>query len=192
MLTDCLFCRDSPVLPDCLPLTNTITLDCKVVLLPILIGCSDEVGQSSLGPPAPFDFGGRVAKKGCSLIHLLSHSHARPLWPNTHEPIWHWERKHFPFLTPITHEVLIPYDGCQSPAVYISSILPHPLIFLSSLPCDYNSTFILFLRSIEIKWLWPQWWTHRCICGGMDGCRGCILMEQQHDITALPWVEDLC
>lgn len=48
MLTDCLFFRNSPVLSDCPPLTNMFTLDCKVVLLPILIGCSDEVGQSSL------------------------------------------------------------------------------------------------------------------------------------------------
>lgn len=50
-------------------------------------------------------------------------------------------------LTPITHEVLIPYDGCQSPAVYISTTLRHPLIFLSSLPCDYSYFFFFFLRA---------------------------------------------
>ena len=54
------------------------------------------------------------------------------------------ERERFPFLTPITHEVLIPYDGCQSPAVYISTTLRHPLIFLSSLPCDYSYFFFFF------------------------------------------------
>lgn len=91
--------------------------------------------------PCHFIVDGVAAKKGCSLIHLLTRSQLRS---NTHEPIWHRERKHFPFLTPITHEVLIPYDGCQSPAVYISSSLLHPLIFLSSLPCDYNYCFILF------------------------------------------------
>lgn len=33
-----------------------------------------------------------------------------------------------------------------------------------------------------------------CMRVWMDGmgCRGCIVMEQQHDITALPAVKDLC
>lgn len=87
-----------------------------------------------------------AAKTG-SLVHSLACSLAAP---NTHEPIWHRERERerFPFLTPITHEVLIPYDGCQSPAVYISTTLRHPLIFLSSiLVITVTFFFFFFLRA---------------------------------------------
>lgn len=79
--------------------------------------------------------------------HSPSHSLTRSLNPAHKSPSGtERERKRFPFLTPITHELLIPYDGCQSPAVYISSTLLHPLIFLSSLPCDYS--YFLFFSNI--------------------------------------------
>lgn len=81
-----------------------------------------------------------------SLVHLLTRSLTQSQRrSDTHEPIWHHERKRFPFLTPITHEVLIPYDGCRSLAVYISSAPWHTLIFLSSLLCDYSSFYLFIL-----------------------------------------------
>lgn len=92
----------------------------------------------------------------------------------------------FPFLTPITHEVLIPYDGCQSPAVYISSSLLQPLIFLSALPCDYSYYFFIlfFLRAKRKRVIvfLDEW-----MVGQMDErMDGHNLIDRQHDITAPP------
>lgn len=76
--------------------------------------------------------------------HSFTRSPAHSLLPTHTSPSGtERERERFPFLTPITHEVLIPYDGCQSPAVYISTTLRHPLIFLSSI-LVITVTFFLF------------------------------------------------
>lgn len=112
------------------------------LLLPTLDGSSYGVGQSSPESPMPFDF---CCQDGLtrSLARLLTRCSQ-----HTRAHLAQRERERFPFLTPITHEVLIPYDGCQSPAVYISTTLRHPLIFLSSiLVITVTFFFFFFLRA---------------------------------------------
>lgn len=68
---------------------------------------------------------------------------------------------------------------------------PAPTHLLSSIPCDYGDYFIPFLRS---------WRNQRvvapvmdiCRYGWMDRCSGCIVMDRQHDISALLGVKVLC
>lgn len=123
------------------------------------MGAQTKAGPIISGASASFDFSPsteqQLPKKGgreCSLVHSFTRSLARSLrapGPTHTSPSGTERERAFPFLTPITHEVLIPYDGCQSPAVYISSTLLHPLIFLSSLPCDYSHFFSPFLLSLK-------------------------------------------
>lgn len=88
-------------------------------------------------------------------VHLLIHSLTPSSDPTHTSPSGTEKGNTFAFLTPITHEVLIPYDGCQSPAVYASSTL---LFSLISLSCDYCYFFTLFpfQEPKGIGWLWCQ------------------------------------
>lgn len=156
----------------------------KRLLSPLSMGVRTSWANHFSSLPVPFDSCGRLralprrAASVYSLIHSLTHSLAHSeLWSNTFEPIWHWERKSFPCLTSITHEVLIPYDGCQSPAVYISSTPLHPLISLSSFPCDYCYFFSIFKSPRESDgWIpsfffsWMNGWMERWMQGPrLDG-----------------------
>lgn len=148
----------------------------KWLFLPALTGSSDEVGANHLSCLL-WHLISAVVGGGAESVHSLVHSLTRSLThsqlrSNTHKPIWHWEGKCFPFLTPITHEVLIPYDGCQSPAVYISSTLRRPLIFLSSLPCDYSFLFFLFTRAYGNQMVGAPFFLFSRMDGWMDRCRG--------------------
>ncbi|CAB1440377.1 unnamed protein product [Pleuronectes platessa] len=68
----------------------------------VLDGRSDEVSQSSLECPCHLVsavIGGGAGAAGKSRKSALAHSlHSlSPLRPDTHESVWHWERRRFPF-----------------------------------------------------------------------------------------------
>lgn len=115
----------------------------------------------------------RTAKK-CALIRSPSHALTlSELWYKSHKPIWNRERTRSPVLTPMTHEGLIPYDGCQSPAVDVSAT--HRLTLSS--PCDY----IYFPFSVESREGHTLGLTVCIQTPTVYMCR--LMLQQEHDVT---------